>query len=44
MLQNYAFKVVNFGAAGTTTLVSKMIPAHLEPDSPGVIIYNGYIE
>jgi len=27
----------NFGAAGTTTLVSKTIPVHLEPDTPGVI-------
>jgi hypothetical protein len=27
----------NFGAAGTTTLISKTIPLHLEPDSPGVI-------
>jgi len=27
----------NFGAAGTTTLVSKTIPGYLEPDSPGVI-------
>ena len=34
----------NFRAAGTTTLVAKTIPAHLEPDSPGVIIYNVYIE
>jgi len=34
----------NFGAAGTTTLASKMILVHLEPDSPWVIIYNVYIE
>ena len=33
-----------FGAAGTMTLVSKMILVHMEPDSPGVIIYNDHIE
>jgi hypothetical protein len=32
-----------FGAAGTTTLVAKIIPAHLEPDLLGVIIYNVHI-
>jgi len=36
--------VNNFRAAGTTTLISKMIPVHLEPDSLGVIICNVYIE
>jgi len=34
----------NFEAAGTTTLVSKTIPVDQEPDSPGVRIYNVYIE
>jgi len=33
-----------FGAAGTITLVSMMIPAHMDPDSPAVIIYNCHIE
>jgi hypothetical protein len=34
----------NFGAAGTTTLVAKISPVHLAPDSPGATIYNVYIE
>jgi hypothetical protein len=34
----------NFAAAGTVTLIAKSIPVHLEPDSPGVIIDNVYIE
>ena len=34
----------NFGAAGTTTLVTKTIPVHLEPYPPGVIVDTVYIE
>jgi len=34
----------NLRAAGSTTLVSKTILMHLEPDSLGAIIYNFYIE
>jgi len=30
----------NFGAAGTTTLVAKTVPVHLDLDSLGVILYN----
>jgi len=32
------------GAAGITTLISKAIPVHLEPDSPWVILYHVYIK
>ena len=34
----------NFGAAGTTTLMAKTIPVHLEPDSLGEMIYAVYIK
>jgi len=34
----------NFGAAETTTLGAKIIPVHLELESPGVILYNVHIE
>ena len=34
----------NFVAAWTTTLVSKTIAVHLEPDTQGVIMYDIYIE
>jgi len=39
-----AFDCYNFIAAGTTTLVSKSTPVHLEPDTPGVITHNVYID